>query len=239
MSFNRGPLSAALVLTVAFLNTDLAWADRSGTVTLKTFTSLNLETGAISPSSGDILWDGNALVPQGAAELYNLGRHGSRIFRSIRSRSAASVIYRADPIPASDLVAGDIFGVHTRAGHYAKVMVTAVDGSTLSLEFTAFTSAAPETATQSATQPAASASGPLITSIQNNYSNIIAGQPNYGIAPGTIFAIYGTNLSTSAPPVLQSSAPPGLPTTLNQTSVSLTVKGVTVSPGLYFTPPRQ
>jgi uncharacterized protein (TIGR03437 family) len=35
--------------------------------------------------------------------------------------------------------------------------------------------------------------------------------------------------------VLQSSAPPGLPQTLNQTSVSVTVNGVTTTPGLYYT----
>ena len=58
--------------------------------------------------------------------------------------------------------------------------------------------------------------------------------PNYGIAPGSLFAIQGLNLNSAAPPVLQSSAAPGLPTTLNGTSLSVTVNGVTTTPALYY-----
>ncbi len=56
--------------------------------------------------------------------------------------------------------------------------------------------------------------------------------PNYGIAPGSLFAIQGLNLSGNQTPVLQSSAAPGLPTTLNQTSLSVTVNGVPVPTGV-------
>ena len=60
-----------------------------------------------------------------------------------------------------------------------------------------------------------------------------------GIAPGSLFIIIGTGLSTSAAPVLQSSAAPGLPTSLNQTSLSVTVGGVTTTPPLYYTSATQ
>jgi uncharacterized protein (TIGR03437 family) len=62
--------------------------------------------------------------------------------------------------------------------------------------------------------------------------------PNYGIAPGSLFAIQGMNLNNNSTPVLQSSAAPGLPTTLNQTSLSVTVNGVTTTPALYYVPAR-
>jgi uncharacterized protein (TIGR03437 family) len=220
-------------LVVAFLH--VAWADQSGTATLNSYSFLDLDTGAVSGSSGDVFWDGKTLTPEGGAEVYNLGKYGSRVFKSIRVGNASSADYSPAPIPATVLVAGDVFGVHTSAGRYAKVIVSAVNGSSLSIQFTTFA------ATPSSNKPVkpAASSGLSIIKIQNNYSNILPGQPNYGIAPGSIFDIFGTGLSSSAPPVLQSSAPPGLPKTLNQTSVSVTVNGVTVSPGLYFTTSTQ
>src|SRR6476646_3362335 len=43
----------------------VAWAGESGKVTLDPQSFLNLDTGVVSRSSGDILWSGTALVPQG------------------------------------------------------------------------------------------------------------------------------------------------------------------------------
>src|SRR5579863_1758747 len=73
---------------------------------------------------------------------------------------------------------------------------------------------------------------PVIVQVQNNYSFIQPELPNYGIAPGSLFVIEGTGLSTPFPPILQSSAAPGLPQALNQTSISVTVNGVTTVPSL-------
>jgi uncharacterized protein (TIGR03437 family) len=75
--------------------------------------------------------------------------------------------------------------------------------------------------------------GPTIAQVQNNYSFILPGLPNYGIAPGSLFIIPVSNLSSSAPPVLQSRSPPGLPMALNQTS------GVTTVSSLYYTSTTQ
>ena len=215
----------ALVLPAA------AWADQSGTTTLTTNSYLNLDTGAASAASGDILWTGIELMPQGRAGLYNLGRYGARAFKSIQARRASSARFSSTPIPAATLVPGDVFGVRTNSGHFVKILVSAAASGSLSLQYTIFSSAG--------SGAIVSAIGPLVTEIQNNYSYILPGLPNYGIAPGSIFVIIGSGLSSSAPPVLQSSAAPGLPKALNQTSVSVTVNGVTTSPALYYTSANQ
>lgn len=80
---------------------------------------------------------------------------------------------------------------------------------------------------------------PVITALQNNYSYILPGLPNYGIAPGTLFIIKGTNLNNSPITSLQSSAAPGLQKTLNGTSVSVTVNGTTTNPVFYYSSPSQ
>ena len=77
---------------------------------------------------------------------------------------------------------------------------------------------------------------PAITAVLNNYSYILPNAPNadYGIAPGSIFAIFGSGMATpGAPAVLQDSSK-GLPSTLNGASVAVTVAGITVYPALYY-----
>ena len=216
------------VLAIAF--SSAAWADQSGSATLTAQLSLNLDTGAVSGTGGDILWNGTALAPQGHAGLYNLGKYGSRVFKSIRARSAAAPPYSAAPIPASQLTAGDIFGVHTNRGNYAKIIVTSAEGGSLAVRYTTFV----EGSGTIAPRPAVFGPPPFITQIQNNYSFLVPGVPNYGIAPGSIFVVEGQNLNGNQTPVLQSSAAPGLPYTLNQTSLSVTVNGVTTTPALYY-----
>jgi uncharacterized protein (TIGR03437 family) len=217
------PLAMALVTS--------AWADQSGTRTLAPSESLNLDTGAVSPTGGDIQWNGTALTPAGQAAVFNAGKYGSRLFKAIRARSASAAHYSAAPIPGSILVAGDVFGVHTNGGHYAKVLVTTANAGVLSLQYTTFVS---DTRSRIAGRPAASGPPLFVTAIQNNYSYLLPGVPNYGIAPGSIFLIQGQNLSGTFMAVLQSSAAPGLPQTLNQTSLSVTVNGVTTIPALYY-----
>jgi uncharacterized protein (TIGR03437 family) len=208
-----------------------AWADQSGSVTLTSNTYFNLETGEISSAGGDIFWNGTALAAQGQAGLYNLGRFGGRVFKSITARAAARAPYSAAPIPAGALIVGDIFGVRTNGGRYCKVSVTAVNTASVSLQYTTFIAAS----TSAAAHPSLFGPPPFINQVQNNYSFLLPGVPNYGIAPGSLFVIQGMNLSGNATPMLQNSQPPGLPTTLNQTSLSVTVNGVTTTPALYYT----
>jgi uncharacterized protein (TIGR03437 family) len=232
LSQHRTKLLALAALALAL--STAAWADQSGNATLTANTYLNLDAGALSSAAGDILWNGTALVPQGRAGLYNLGKYGSRVFKSIAARSAAGAPYGAAPIPAGALVTGDVFGVHTNGGHYAKVIVTAVNGASLSLQYTTFIARGSSIAANSVANPAAFGPPVFIFQVQNNYSFLLPGAPNYGIAPGSLFAIQGQNLNGNSQPVLQSSAAPGLPTTLNQTSLSVTVNDVTTTPALYY-----
>lgn len=66
--------------------------------------------------------------------------------------------------------------------------------------------------------------------IQNNYSYLLPGMPNHGIARGSIFDIFGSGLATGTS-ALQSVP---LPTVLNGTSVNVTVNGTTTHAILYF-----
>src|ERR1700678_1132531 len=150
----------------------------------------------------------------------------------MRAQQAMSIFYSAVPIPAGTLVSGDVFGIHTRSGSYVKAIVSATNYGALTLKYTIFGSAR---VAQATTGP------PAILALQNNYSWIPAGagMPNYGITPGSIFVIFGAGLGPSAPPVLQSSASPGLQTTLDQTSIAVTVGSTTVSPAIYYTSATQ
>jgi uncharacterized protein (TIGR03437 family) len=78
---------------------------------------------------------------------------------------------------------------------------------------------------------------PSISTVQNNFSSTQAGLPNYGIAQGSLFVIYGSNLANSTSQ--ESSAPPGLPTTVDGVSVSVTVAGTAEMAFLYYISPDQ
>ncbi len=226
MAQARSNWMAAGILMLAL--STAAFGDQSQTATLVAGSLLSFDNGRVSFSVGDILWNGTTLIPSGGVEVYNLGRYGARVFRSIGSRQASGAHFTSTAIPASSLVVKDIFGVHTK-DRYAKVIVTSKNGDSLTLHYMMLPTPHDSQTSSKASGNAAAASPPQITGIANNSSG------GYLIAQGSLFVIVGTNLSTVAPPVLQSSAPPGLPKTLNQTSVSVTVGKVTVSPGLYYT----
>ena len=71
-----------------------------------------------------------------------------------------------------------------------------------------------------------------ITSAQNPASNILTGLPNYGIAQGSIFVLYGAGLGPAA-----ISVAPSLPflTALAGTSISVTSGGTVYSPFMIYT----
>ena len=76
---------------------------------------------------------------------------------------------------------------------------------------------------------------PTITGVLNNYSFTPSGFPNSGIAQGALFIVQGTGMADpSAKAVLQSSASPGLPVTLNGASAKVTVNGTTTVPAFYY-----
>lgn len=76
---------------------------------------------------------------------------------------------------------------------------------------------------------------PTVSGVVNNYSYIAPGLPNYGIAQGSIFVLFGANLSAATTPL--QNAP--LPTTLQGVSVSVTVSGQTRAALLYYVSPTQ
>ena len=75
---------------------------------------------------------------------------------------------------------------------------------------------------------------PALT-VQNNYSYLLPGVPNYGIAQGAIFIIKGNNLATTSTGL--QNAP--LQTTLNGVTINVTIQGTTVHPPIYYLTPTQ
>jgi len=73
---------------------------------------------------------------------------------------------------------------------------------------------------------------PVVTSIQNPASNILPGQPNFGIPQGSIFVLYGSGMGPST-----ISIAPSLPysTTLGGTSITVTAGGLTFNPYIIYT----
>ena len=219
--------TAMAVLSLACALT--AWADISGKQTLSSNTAFNLDTGATASSGGDVLWNGSTLTPQGSATgLLAPGLSGQTAFAGLSQQTlqAFSILYSSSPI--SGLAVDSILAVKTNGGNYAKLLVTAVGGGSLTFQYTTY-----------GATTGGGGGAPTITALQNNYSYILPGLPNYGIAPGVLFIIKGSGLNNQPLSALQSSAPPGLPLTLNGTSISVTVNGTTTHPPLYYTSPTQ
>jgi uncharacterized protein (TIGR03437 family) len=217
-------LNAAVTAFLTLTCPLAALADLKGTPTLAANTALSLDTGATSASGGDILWSGTNMTPQGKATAVNFGALGSAGF-GVLTQQTLSVLpgYSASPLSASTLVVNDVFAVKTNGGNYAAVLVTAVSGTSITLQFTTF-------------GVTGAASGPTITSVLNNFSYTPAGFSNSGIAPGALFVVIGSGLAspTASATPLQSSSGAGLPTTLNGASVKVTVNGTSVTPAFYY-----
>ncbi len=222
MLFLRGAVAAAfLALPFAGL------ADT--TLTLSAGNILDLDTGQIA-SSGDLLWDGTNLNPQGSATAVDLP-DGSSLYSSITQSTISAIATGLSPSPFAPS-AGDLILVKTNGGNYSKMEVNSITSSSISVTF--------KTYTASSTGGGTTSNGPTITGVVNNYSYIPAGFPNGGIAPGTIMVIFGSKMSQSPPSVsLNSSAAPGLPKTWEGATLSVTVGSTTVTPAIYYATPGQ
>ena len=73
---------------------------------------------------------------------------------------------------------------------------------------------------------------PRITGIQNNYSYLIPGSPNYAIAQGSIFILYGSGIGPAA--LLQQGFSPALNRNLGGVSIKITVSGTTTEAVPYY-----
>jgi uncharacterized protein (TIGR03437 family) len=214
--------SCSAVVILSLLAPFVALADISQTATLAANSSLNFDTGAKGVSGGDIFWNGSSIAFQGSAKGEVIpGITGSAYALVDKAAlQAYATDFTITAISSGALSVGTILGVRTNGGNLTKAMVTSISAGSITLQFATFS-----TITSTA---------PTVTGIQNNYSFIPQGFPNYGIAPGTLFIIKGFSLTSETNPVLQSSAAPGIPLLLNGASVSVTVNGTTVQPGLYY-----
>jgi uncharacterized protein (TIGR03437 family) len=222
-------LSFTTLRTAAFalLLPAAMFADFSQSPVLASGQTLNLDTGAMATSGGDIKFTGTSITLVGSATAYNIGSLGLPGFSAFPGQTSLQTfgpLYTTTAISGNTLAVNDFFAVYTNAGHYAEVLIDAVSSTSITLQFTTFGATG-----------GASPGAPVISRIQNNYSNIIAGLPNYGIAPSTLFVVYGSGLADpSAQAVLQSSLSPGIPLTLNGASITVTVNGVVTHPAIYY-----
>lgn len=220
--------SRKALAVLAFVFPMAAQADVTGTPTLPANSSLSLDTGAIGlGSTGDILWTGSSITFVGSAKAFDLPGNNAAAYPTfgLAEAQADASAMSSSPIPLATLVVGNLFLAQTNSGNFAKVLVTAQSGTSITLEFDTFA--------------AAVANGPVVNALVNNYSNIPPGLPSYGIAPGSLFVIYGTGMSDPGNPVLHTFKDGPLPTTSNHTSIAVTVNGITTNPGIYYTSPGQ
>ena len=170
-------------------------ADVTGTVTLNANTTLSLDTGATG-STGDITWTGTAITVSGSAKDVDLTSVVGHVQRPVRihaivalgQMSAASYAQSFGSFLTTSSITpkvNDILVVKTNGGNYAAVLVLSVGGS-IQLQFDSLASGGGGGGTHGA---------PQITGVTNNYSYIPTGFPNSGIAPGTIFLIFGSGMS--------------------------------------------
>jgi uncharacterized protein (TIGR03437 family) len=221
------------IAVVAVLFPIAAFADLTGTVTLSSSQSVNLETGQAVSSGGDLLWNGSTLAPQGkvvAANLAGLGLSGtsgySELTQALLQEGLGLGLGSSSPI--GSITVGTLIGAEDNSGNVAKLLVTAVNSSSITMQYDTYGASSSGTGT--------GPSAPTITQIQNNYGLIVPGLPNYGIAPGSLFIIRGSGMASIpvSSATLQSSSGSGIPTTLNGASISVTVNGTTVHPGIYY-----
>src|SRR3954452_17558494 len=83
---------------------------------------------------------------------------------------------------------------------------------------------------------AGGAAAPQINSILNAGSYTLPGRPNYGIAPGSMFVVFGTELG---PAGLQQASGSPLPTSLGGTSMRVTVGTTVVDAIMVYTSANQ
>ena len=205
--------------------------------------NLNLDTGAAVSSGGDIAFSGAGIAPVGSAMLADLTTEvGSEFSLLVSSGFLEQLLadsnFSTAPIPSSSLVDSEVIAVQTNGGNYAAVMVTAASSGSITLQYVTYNTSG--TKIQGLTSvtlggPAA----PQINQVQNNYSFILPGAPNYGIAPGALVLISGSAMAAPGTTVTSLSDPSkALPQTLNGAQVTVTVGGTTVHPGLYYVIPN-
>jgi len=209
-------------------------------------TNFSFDTGAVTSSGGDITFNGTSIAPVGTAMLSDLSTFGVSVFNEINSSSTIAgetlpgLPYSATPISGSSLVANEVFAVHTNSGNYGAALVTVITSTSITLQYITYNATPAKVVGGTATLGTQSGpAAPSITMVQNNYSYILPGAPNYGIAPGTLFIVVGTGMAIPGSAAILQNPKNALPQTLNGATVSVTVNGITVQPAFYYAIPTQ
>ena len=195
----------------------------TGTTTMNAGQTFTFATGTAASSGGDVSWDGTKFTPLGTT----LGADLATLLTSLGiGNGTAGYNYISQLILQEGLAAGlgssspfapaqnDVLGFRDQVGNTAKMLVTALGAG--------------------GGGGGGTTGGPTITAIQNNYSYLVPGLPNYGIAPGALFIIKGSGLASATTVSALNDPSKGLPTTWNGASISVTVGGVTASAPIYY-----
>jgi uncharacterized protein (TIGR03437 family) len=216
-----------IVLAVAAVT---ALADINGTSNITTGTSFSLDSGTAVTSGADLLFTGASINASGTATFIDVGPGGAATYGVLTASTLMFITGTSTTsISGPSLVTNELFVVHTNGGNSAAVLITAVSTSSLTIQFKTFGN----------TTGSGGGNVPTIAAVENNYGAIQPGLPNYGIAPGSLFVVAGSGLAASPATSLQSSAAPGLQTTLNGVTVTVTVGGASVACPLYYLSPTQ
>jgi uncharacterized protein (TIGR03437 family) len=209
-----------------------AHADISLTVNVPAGSRIDLDTGTVTSTGGDLLFNGMLLTPQGSAKVYSFGAVGQTGYNALTEAIARSSLTSTSVSTIGQgAVANAVFAVSTNGGNVAKLLITAAAGTSITIQFTTYGAGPTRGGGGGATAPA-------ITAVLNNSSLIPSGFPNHGIAPSSLFIIRGTGMANDGTPALQDTTK-GLPTTLNGANLTVAVNGVTTRPPIYYTSATQ
>jgi uncharacterized protein (TIGR03437 family) len=206
-----------------------AFADISGNLTVASGSQANMDQGTSVSSGGDFLWNGTTLTPQGSAKAFsNAALSGTTGYATLTQALLGQFASLGSSAPITGVAVNTVVGYSTNGGNLGKLLVTAVSGGAVTFQYLTYGATGGPT-------------GPTVTKVTNNYSYTPNGFANSGISPSTIFTIFGANMSD--PPAgavtLNTSAGGGLPTKSGGATVTVTVGGKTVTPGLYYAIPTQ
>ena len=247
---NRFLGSALVVLVLAFPFT--AFADLScSNVTLNANTTANLDTGQIVTSGGDLTWTGSGFTVAGRATDADLTRTQiasmyvglsgyMTLIQQPQSTFASFFIYLSHAVIPTPAV-NDILVFKTNGGNYGAIIVTATSGTSITIDFDTL-GVSGGCSIGGGGGGGGTPAGPSITGVVNNYSYVPVGFPNSGIAPGTIFLLFGSGMSDPPPAnlALNSSVSPGIPTTWAGATLQVKASdGTTYTPGIYYATPTQ
>ncbi|MBZ5608222.1 MAG: hypothetical protein LAP38_08195 [Acidobacteriia bacterium] len=205
-----------------------ALADISGTLTLASNARANLDTGATVSSGGDLLWSGTSLTPQANATAFNVpGGGGQSLYDSLTQSILAqfSALGNSQPIPGSALPVDAVVGVKTNGGNYAKLLVTANSGGSITFKFTTFG------ATGGGGGGGGGTPTPKVTAVENAATNIPPELPNAAVAQGALFVVKGSNLG---PASLAIATAYPFTSSIGGASIKVTVGGTTVDAIMYY-----